>query len=145
MCHRAWCPVQDLGGGRPVIVCPYRDIDAGQPLAIWRGSLVCWLTSYLDCGTHTTTTSLESEDWGFVRYDSKRGILESWSSRLYWVQASHIILLEAKEPQKSVIFKDASKDDREDYKVDDRICNHIADHSSFWSLILSILVFWQNV
>lgn len=54
------------GGGQPLhsafIVCPYRDTDAAQPLAIWRGSLVCWLTIFLDCGfTHNNQPPLRRE------------------------------------------------------------------------------------
>lgn len=56
---------------------PYRDTGAGQPLAIWLGSLFFRLTSYLDCGTHTTTTSLESEEGHCAQYDNRRKFQES--------------------------------------------------------------------
>lgn len=39
--------------GWPVVVCPYRNTGAGQPQAIWRGSLVCWLASHAWTTAHT--------------------------------------------------------------------------------------------
>lgn len=95
--------------GWPIIVCPYRDTGAGQPLAIWRGSLVCWLASRLDSSAHTTATSLETEDWGFVQYTSGRGFVASWSSRIYWAPGLTHCSIRGKGTPKSVVFKDASK------------------------------------
>lgn len=93
--------------GWPVIVCPYRDTGAGQPLAIWRGSLVSWLASHLDCSTHTTATSLETEDCSFVQYASGKGFVESWSCRLNWAPGLTHHSIRSKGAPESVIFKDA--------------------------------------
>lgn len=60
--------------GWPIIVW---NTGAGQPLAIWRGSLVCWLASHLDGSTHTTVASLETEDRDFAQYVSREGFVGS--------------------------------------------------------------------
>ena len=53
------------------------DTGAGQPLAIWRGSLVRWLASLLDGSARTTVASLETEDRDLAQHVSREGFVGS--------------------------------------------------------------------
>lgn len=91
--------------GWPIIVCPYRD-SAGQPLAIWRGSLVCWLASHLDRSTHTQQPPpRRPKTEALFSMLAEGGLWSRGAPDFTVLQASYAVPLEAKEPQRVSYLK----------------------------------------
>lgn len=98
------------------MVCPYRDTGAGQPLAIWQGSLVGWLASHLDRSAHTHQPPpwrLKTE--ALFSMLAQGGLWSLRASDLTVLQAPHTVALEVKEPHRLSYLKMD--------EVDDRACN----------------------